>query len=239
MSLLLLFSPLPQKEENPQQHKVRNGVTDFTPVQTPSPPKPSSPDALKASIASLATVSNINIDIQLQQDEDLMKRQVQGPQSVVSHHRAVNEPVTHSKGRGKPDPSPPPSPVKPPLKSVSGGDEGRASNGLLHIHPQDMPNPGDTFSVCRENQTTDADDTMELLKEADMQNPKLEVEIEMAFPMPERKSEHKSNVENIGVVVEVNRDNKNDTVLLLKGAPTQHHTSDIQVSALLKSDIMK
>ncbi len=174
-----------------------------------------------------------------------MKGQVQGPQSVVSHHRAGNEPVAHSvykdsKGRGKPDPSPPPSPVKPPLRSVSGvgrrgGDERRASNGVLDLHPQATPHPGDTFSVCGEKQMTDVDDkedTMELLKEADLQNPKLEGEKEAGFSIPERKSAHKSKIENMGVVVEVNVDNKNDTVTLLKGAPSQHHTSDIQVSAL-------
>lgn len=238
--LSCFFSLHPQKEEKSQQPKVRNGVADCAPVQTPRPPKPPSPDALKASIASLATISNINIDVQLQEDEDLVQRQVQGPQAGVSHHRAGNEPVTHSvhkdsKGRGKPDPSPPPSPVKPPLKSVSGvgsrgADERRASNGLLDIHPQATPNPGDTFSVCGEKQMSgvdDKDDTMELLKEAQMQNPKLEVE--GAFSIRERRSPaHKSNIENI----ELNMDDKSDTVTLLKGAPTQHHTSDIQVSAL-------
>ncbi|XP_035518072.1 serine/threonine-protein kinase Nek4 [Morone saxatilis] len=221
------------KEEKSQQHKVRNGLADCTPVQTPLPPKPSSPDSLKASIVSLATISNINIDIQPQEDEEPMRRQVQGPQSVVSHHRAGNELVYKDrKGRGKPDPSPPPSPVNPPLKkSVSGvgtggGDERKAPNGLLDNRPQTRPSPGDTFSVCGEKQMSDVDDkddTMELLKEAEMQNPVLKVEKE-AFSLPA----HESSIENIGAVVEVNIDNKNDTGTLLKGAPTQYHTSDIQ-----------
>ncbi|XP_073325294.1 serine/threonine-protein kinase Nek4 isoform X2 [Pagrus major] len=231
-----------RKEEKSQPHKVQNGIIECTPVATPPPHKPSSPDALKASLVSLATISNINIDIQRQEDEDLMMKQVQGPQSIVSQHRAGNEPVSHSvkkdsKGRGKPDPSPPPSPVKPSLKSVSGvvswgADERRASNGLLDIHPQARPNPRDTFSVvCGEEQMSvvdDKEDTMELLKEADMQNPNLEVEREADFSIPERQSAHKSNIENIGVSVDVNIDNKNDTLTLLKGAPTQQHTSDIQ-----------
>ncbi|XP_056250928.1 serine/threonine-protein kinase Nek4 isoform X1 [Seriola aureovittata] len=229
-----------RKEEKPQQHKVWNGNTDCTPVQTPPPPKPSSPDALKCSLVSLATVSNINIDIQLKEDEELL--QVQRPQSVVSHQCAGNEHVTHSvhkdsKGRGKPDPSPPPSPVKPPLKAVSGvgsrgGDERRAPNGLLDIQPQATPNPGDTFSVLGEKQMSDVDDkddTMELLQEANMQTPKPEEQKVAAFSAPERRSAYKSNIENIGVVVEVNMDNKNDTVTLLKGAPIQQlYTSDIQ-----------
>lgn len=157
--------------------------------------------------------------------------QVQGPQSDMSHHRAVNEPATHCKGRGKPNRSPPLSPVKPPLKSVSCDDDGGPSNGLLHIHPQDKPNPRNTFSVRKDHQTRDADDTMELLKEADMQNPKLDVEKEMTFSIPERKCEHKSNPENI--ITEVKRDSKNDTVTLLKGARTQRQTSDTQVSTFL------
>lgn len=224
---------------------VWNGIIESTPVQTPLPHKPSSPDALKASLVSLATISNINIDIQRQEDEDLLRKQVQGPQSVVSHQRAGNEPVTHSvykdnRGRGKPDPSPPPSPVKPSLKSVSGvvsrgADERRASNGLLDIHQQARPNPRDTFSVvCGEEQMSvvdDKEDTMELLKEADMQNTNLEMERKADFSIPERKTAHKSNKENIGVSLDVTIDNKDDTVTLLKGAPTQQHTSDIQVSA--------
>lgn len=167
----------------------------------------------------------------------MLKRQV--------HHRAGNEHVTpsvhkDSKGRGKPDPSPPPSPVKPPLKSISGtgsrgGDKRRAPNGLLDIQPQATPNPGDTFFVAGGKQMSDVDnkdDTMELLQEADMQNPKLEVEKGAVFSIPERRYAHKSNIENIGAVAEENMNNKSDTITLLKGAPTQHqYTSDIQVSA--------
>ncbi|XP_040889391.1 serine/threonine-protein kinase Nek4 [Toxotes jaculatrix] len=231
-----------QKEEKSQQHKVWNGVTDITPVQTPPPPKPSSPDALKGSLASLATISNINVDIEPQEDEGLLKRQVQRPQSVVSHHQAGNEHVTQSvhkdsKGRGKPDPSPPTSPLKLPLKSASGvasrgGDERRAPNGLLDIQPQATPNTGDTFSVFGEKQMSDVDgkdDTMELLQEADMQNPKLEAKKGAVFSIAERRSALKSNIEN--VFLDANMDNKNGTVTLLKGVPLQHlHNSDIQES---------
>ncbi|XP_063766411.1 LOW QUALITY PROTEIN: serine/threonine-protein kinase Nek4 [Eleginops maclovinus] len=228
-----------RKDEKSQQPKVWNGVADRSPVRKPPSPKPSSPDAL---IASMATISNINIDVQRQEDEDVMKRQVQGPPSVVTHPRIGNEPVTHSvhsQGRGKPDPSPPPSPAKPPLKSVSGVSsqgvkERRAANGLLDNHRQATPNPADTFSVCEEKHMSGVDnkeDTMELLKEADMQSPKLEAEREEALSTPERRSAHKTNKENFGVVVvEVNMDDKSDTITLLKGAPTKHNTPDIQES---------
>lgn len=236
---------LPQKEEKSQQHKVCNSSADCPPAQTPPPPKASSPDALKGSLESLATVSNINIDIKLkEEDEDLVKRQVQKAQSVVSHHWAGNEHATHSvykdsKGGVKPDPFPPPSPVKPPLRSVSGvdgrgGDKRRASNGLLDIQPQAEPDPGDKCSVSEEKQMSDVDakdDTMELLKEAELQNPKLQVEKDATFFIHEG-SGHISNMGNFGGVVDMNTDNQHDTVNLLKGSQTKHqHTPNVQVSA--------
>ncbi|XP_034441495.1 serine/threonine-protein kinase Nek4 isoform X3 [Hippoglossus hippoglossus] len=222
--------PLVNKEDKSQQSEVYNGVTDSTPGQTTPPPKPPSPDA------SLATISNINIDFQGQEDEDQSKRQVHRPQSAGDEHvtRSVHK---DSKRRGKPDPSPPVSPVKLPLKSVSGvvsrgGDERRAPNGLLDIQPRATPKPGDTFSVLGEKQMSDVDDkddTMELLQEAHMQKPKLEVEKEAAPSVTESRSAHKSKTETVGVGVEVNMDNKGDTINLLKGDPTQHlHASDTQ-----------
>lgn len=236
-----VFSLNLQKEDKTHEHKVWDGFKDDTPVQTPQPPKSSSADALKASIASLTTISNINV--QLQEEKDPMKGQVQESQSVVLHQHVGHEPMTHtvykeSRGRRKPDTSLPPSPVKHPLKSVSGvgrwgADERRESNGLLDINPQATASPGDTFSLDGEKPMSDVGgkgDTMELLKEADMQNPKLGVGSELAFFNVERRSAHKSNVDHIEMVVEVNMES--DTVTLLKGALTQHRTSDIQVSAL-------
>ncbi|XP_035008465.1 serine/threonine-protein kinase Nek4 isoform X1 [Hippoglossus stenolepis] len=219
-----------RKEEKSQQSELYNGVTDSTPGQITPQSKPPSPDA------SLATISNINIDFQGQEDEDQSNRQVHRPQSAGDEHvtRSVHK---DSKRRGKPDPSPPVSPVKLPLKSVSGvvsrgGDERRAPNGLLDIQPRATPKPGDTFSVLGEKQMSDVDDkddTMELLQEAHMQKPKLEVEKEAAPSITESRSAHRSKTETVGVGVEVNMDNKGDTINLLKGDPTQHlHASDTQ-----------
>nr|XP_040058637.1 serine/threonine-protein kinase Nek4 isoform X3 [Gasterosteus aculeatus aculeatus] len=61
------------KEDKTHEHRVWDGFKDDTPVQTPQPPKSSSADALKASIASLTTISNINV--QLQEEKDPMKGQ--------------------------------------------------------------------------------------------------------------------------------------------------------------------
>ncbi|XP_034543563.1 serine/threonine-protein kinase Nek4 isoform X2 [Notolabrus celidotus] len=230
-----------RKEEKSRQHKVQNGVPDCTPVHSPQPPKPPSPDALKSSIVLTATVSNIDIDIEQPEEEGLVRRKAQGPQSVASHHQTGNEPVTHSvhnehKARGKPDPSPLPSPLKPPLKSVSGvgskgGGERRSSSELSDIHSEDKSNSGETISVGAERKTSpvdDKDDTMELLKEADMQNPKVEVGKEAALCYPQRRVAQKSNMENTRMTVEMIKDNKSDTVMLPRGAQTQNHTADIQ-----------
>ncbi|XP_061583666.1 serine/threonine-protein kinase Nek4 isoform X2 [Cololabis saira] len=205
-------------EEKSQQHKSWTGLTDCAPVETPPPPKPPSPDVLNASIVSMATVSNIDVDIPLQKGDSVMQRQEQRPQFVMSHHDLTNESETDrvhkdSKGKGKPDPSPPPSPGKLPLKAVSGvvtrgGHVNTQSNGLLDLQQQALPNPGDTFYVETERNEKQMphvdckDDTMELLIEADMQN-------------QDRKN-----------LCEVNMNNKNDIV---KRSSAQHpHTLDIQ-----------
>ncbi|XP_029948465.1 serine/threonine-protein kinase Nek4 [Salarias fasciatus] len=203
-----------RKEEKPQQQKGRNGVQGGTSPKSPSPPKPSSPSTLQASIVSMTTVSSI--DVQLQQDDHMAKRQVQTPQPVESDHGAAGEPVAHSRGQEKPDLSPPPSPVRSPLHAVSGvfhrdREQRTASNGLLDNKSQATPNTGDTFSVSGQKHVSDMDgkeDTAELLKKADAQN---------------------SNLENIRQAAELEHDGRNDTVTLLTEASAQcPHTSDVQ-----------
>ncbi|XP_029006926.1 serine/threonine-protein kinase Nek4 [Betta splendens] len=216
-----------RKDEKSQQHKVQNSGN--TSVKASESPKASSPDALEGSCASLATVSNISIDIPPQKDEDLLKRQVQGPQLIVSLQQPGNEHVTHriDKGERKPDLSSPPSPVKAPLKSVSGvasrGEEKRrASNGLVDNLPQAGP-------VFRDDQISveARNDTMDLLKEAERQNPKLEEEKAATFCIPEKGSVHRSNAENNGSAVDITLRNKSD--MPLRRALTHHpDTSDVQ-----------
>uniref|UniRef100_A0A672ICJ8 Serine/threonine-protein kinase Nek4 n=1 Tax=Salarias fasciatus TaxID=181472 RepID=A0A672ICJ8_SALFA len=207
--------PSPKPEPLARQ-KGRNGVQGGTSPKSPSPPKPSSPSTLQASIVSMTTVSSI--DVQLQQDDHMAKRQVQTPQPVESDHGAAGEPVAHSRGQEKPDLSPPPSPVRSPLHAVSGvfhrdREQRTASNGLLDNKSQATPNTGDTFSVSGQKHVSDMDgkeDTAELLKKADAQN---------------------SNLENIRQAAELEHDGRNDTVTLLTEASAQcPHTSDVQVS---------
>lgn len=216
-----------QGEENLLRHKEPNRVSDSTPVQTPLPPQASSPDAPRVDTASLASVSNINIDVQLQRDEEVIKRQAEESQSVASGPQAVNE--SRIKDGWKPDPSPSRSPAGLPPKSVEDSKERRESNGSLHIHQPGTESPRETFSVCGDNQRTDVDDTLRLLKEADVHNVKLGIKNEIkVFSVFEKKPQYKSREENAKVFRDI--ENNNDTVTLLKGAVLQHQSSDLQVS---------
>ena len=137
-----------QFEEKPQKNKVWNIVNDAAPVQSP---KPSSPDSLKASTASVATVSNINIDV----GEDPGRKKLQGSKSVVSHGQAVSQ----SKERGKPDSSPPP--LDPPLDLQSmPGDAIKEEEEFvyqgLHIH--------------QDQQATNEDHSMNILKDTNVKS---------------------------------------------------------------------
>lgn len=155
----------------------------------------------------MATVSNISVDVPLQPDDGATRRQVS--QSVMSHPPPSNEgDMVHKDGkrRGKLDPKPPPAPAKPHLKAASGAhSRTAASAGLEENQPQFKLYDNDTFSVFGEKQRSGMDhkdDTMELLKEADMHRPKLE------------------NV--------VNMDNRNDTFTLIKQSSVP--STDVQVS---------
>ncbi|MEQ2190801.1 hypothetical protein XENOCAPTIV_010625 [Xenoophorus captivus] len=161
----------------------------------------------EAGISPMATISSINIDLPSQQNDDVVKKQVQRPPSVKRSREPVAR-IVHrdSKVRGKPDPSPPASPVNPPVGAASGvcgrgGHQRTASNGLLDI----QPNPCGACPVSVEKPDSDVDskdDTSELLQEASVQS---------------------SNAENI--VVDVG--NKNDAVTLITRAPANLRTPDV------------
>ncbi|CAF96803.1 unnamed protein product, partial [Tetraodon nigroviridis] len=123
-----------KNKENSQKYKVWNSVSDVAPVQSAASPKPSSPDALKASSVSLATISNVNIDV----DENPEEKKSQGSKSVAPHCQAVPLPVSHNEGRRTADSSAPPSDPPLNLKSVpvdpiEEEEEEFVSKGL-HIH---------------------------------------------------------------------------------------------------------
>lgn len=159
----------------------------------------------------MTTVSSINIDIPLQPKDDVVINQVQRLPSVEPRKEPGSRTIhKESKARGKPDLSPS-SPVNPTLTAVSGvcasgGDKMTASNGLL------QSNPEGTFPVSMEKKESDVDikdDTGELLREADLLG---------------------SNAKNVQMDANVNEENKNDTVTLIKRAPAHLRTPDVDVS---------
>ncbi|RVE72601.1 hypothetical protein OJAV_G00040570 [Oryzias javanicus] len=162
-------SPQPEPRDRTKwmEGKLRSDGSDSLP---PPPPKPSSPDVLKASAVSMATVSSINIDVPLQQDDGVTRRQV--PPSVMSHPLPLDAGDAHTvhgdgKRRGKLDPAAPPAPAKPHLKAAPGvHSKGRHKTAEKPL----KQNSEGTFSVFGEKQESvmdDRDDTMELPKKDD------------------------------------------------------------------------
>uniref|UniRef100_H3CP87 Serine/threonine-protein kinase Nek4 n=1 Tax=Tetraodon nigroviridis TaxID=99883 RepID=H3CP87_TETNG len=151
-------SQMKPNKENSQKYKVWNSVSDVAPVQSAASPKPSSPDALKASSVSLATISNVNIDV----DENPEEKKSQGSKSVAPHCQAVPLPVSHNEGRRTADSSAPPSDPPLNLKSVpvdpiEEEEEEFVSKGL-HIH--------------LDKQATGEDDSTDLPKDTDAVAPR-------------------------------------------------------------------
>ncbi|XP_061641628.1 serine/threonine-protein kinase Nek4 isoform X3 [Phyllopteryx taeniolatus] len=203
------LEPLPRlkQKDKSQLLKNQNGVTDCNPLQINPPPKPSSPDALKSSITSMASISNIQVDMCPQQDPDSIKRALDAPQLAVAQHQAEKkEPLTPS------------THVKPPLKPVSaagrrGVDDRKVLNGFCPFR--------DTFSVSEKKVSAndDKDDTMELLKDAYMPNSK--VEMKQGTDL-EKRSTHRITLDK----VEENIECKNDSMNPVNRAQTGH--ADIQ-----------
>ncbi|XP_045078852.1 serine/threonine-protein kinase Nek4 isoform X2 [Coregonus clupeaformis] len=223
-----------RKEEiNTQDHKGRNGITEDTPPQTHLTPKSPTPDILNTTGASLATISNIDIDLQTQEEETNAQRG--DPPQTVSNARADNDalcerPMEERKG-GKQDPSPP----LPPRRLLSGvstrEEERKTANGPVM---QGAPKPRDRVrtSVEKTVNTDDKDDTMELLKDVVIESPATERSIclGVSTSLPELRSAGQLKVESTGQTFVVNIENKDDTRNLLKEVPAHKHTAVVRES---------
>ncbi|XP_061689390.1 serine/threonine-protein kinase Nek4 isoform X2 [Syngnathoides biaculeatus] len=192
------------KQKDKSQHlKNLKGPTDCNPLEITPLPKPSSPDALKSSITSMASISNVQVDVCPQHDADAVKIPLDTPQLAVAQHQVK-----------KKEPLPPPMHVKPPLKPVSAAgrrrvDDRNVSNGFCPFR--------DTFSLFEKKVGANdkKDDTMELLKEANMSNCKVEMEQGTCL---EKRSAHRITLEKI----EEKPECKNNSFNPLNGAQTGH-----------------
>lgn len=227
-------------ENHSQQHKACNKVT---PPQTPLPPKSPPPDILNTTGVSLATVSNIDIDIQ-SREEERNAPITYVPQTAMSNARPDNDtarqcqrPAEERRQGGKQDPSPP-LPLPPPRRLVSNvgsrGGEEKPSNGPLTQCIRSQTAPKSRLRASAEEQTMagDADDTMELLKDVVIESPALELRrvSDVSKSLSESRPAGELKVGSIGQTCEVNMDNNNDTMNLLMEVPTQNHTEDVRVS---------
>ncbi|XP_061689391.1 serine/threonine-protein kinase Nek4 isoform X3 [Syngnathoides biaculeatus] len=76
------------KQKDKSQHlKNLKGPTDCNPLEITPLPKPSSPDALKSSITSMASISNVQVDVCPQHDADAVKIPLDTPQLAVAQHQ--------------------------------------------------------------------------------------------------------------------------------------------------------
>lgn len=155
----------------------------------------------------MATISKIHVDVYPQEDADAIKRPSETPQLAVACQQDE-----------KKQPSDPRTHVKPPRKP-----DRKVSNGFRPFR--------DTFSVVEKKVAAndDKEDTMELLKDANMPGPKLEVEHVTDF---EKKAAHQISLEN----VEANMKCKNDSPKHVNGASTRQ--ADVQVSSVINNPIV-
>lgn len=182
---------------------------------------------------SLATISKIDIDLQTQEETNAQRGD---PPQTMSNARADNDALCQSSVEeqmgGNPDP--PPSLPHPPrlLSSVSTREEeSKTTNGPVM---QGAPKTRDRVrtSVEKTVNMDDNDDTTELLKDVVIESPAPEqtVSLNVSTSLPESRSAGEFKVESTGQTFEVNIDNKDDTMNLLKEDPTQKHPADVRVS---------
>lgn len=200
-----------EKEESHSQrqpYKSGNGVPEKQQAHASPSLKSPSPDNLDSTSVSLATVSNVDIDIQPREEDGLP------PPRAESNGRGGSKPVSqrYVKGRkrGKLEPSPPP----PSQWSVSDG-KGRGKDEKLSNGP--MRAVSNSAEKCTVNvDTDDKDDTIELLRDV-ITVPDLGGAADVGSDLPESSSaaEHNDGPYT-QEVMSMKTYNKDDTIILCK-----------------------
>ncbi|XP_010899397.2 serine/threonine-protein kinase Nek4 isoform X2 [Esox lucius] len=214
-----------RKEEfNCQQPRGHNGITDNTTPHAHRTLKSPTLDNLNRTEASLATISNIDIDIQ--------------PEEEGRKAHRGNSPQTGHKGRpdtlcskrlmeerrgGKQDPSHPVSPTCSLVSGVISRGEERRNTGP---EVQCLQNPRIRLRNSREKNLTldNKDDPKDLFKDVVMESPASEGSIRLDVSAGELKEETSEQA------FQVTTDHKDETANLLKEDPTQDHPADIRES---------
>ncbi|XP_033823138.1 serine/threonine-protein kinase Nek4 [Periophthalmus magnuspinnatus] len=230
------MSPSPQHEPPPRPKQLpakphppisENGVCDLPPKQSTPPPKPPPPAfPLKDLNDNMATISNINIDIPLQNDQNQAKKTC----SPLSQHQNTEPTSKHSqkecKNKKKLDVLHSKSPPLLLSKAVTS-----VNSDSSDVSPKTTPNPSDTFLLLGENPAVnDRLDTMELLKEAgipDFNFDREKEEVKCAI-VPEKKEENQyleGDMEE-----DCKEEGEGDTMMLLRGAQMEKQSPEIQTN---------
>ncbi|XP_051529010.1 serine/threonine-protein kinase Nek4-like isoform X3 [Myxocyprinus asiaticus] len=153
------------------QQKLCNGALDNVSHNSHLPPRSPSRDILNSTGHSLATISNIDIEVQPQDQEQMLKKAKPSYPKPNSHHN--NKPPSVSKRREREEKEDPSAPQTHPTKQVLGvgkAEDNTTANGLIS-QSSAVSIFADRPKYLKENKTPDGsmelkDDTMKLLQEA-------------------------------------------------------------------------
>ncbi|XP_072521951.1 serine/threonine-protein kinase Nek4 [Salminus brasiliensis] len=177
-----------KSEEN--YHHQHNNAKDHISPNTPLPPKSSNQDVLNLTGQCLATISNVDIDIDIQPPEPKHNPRKAKPPRPAPAHALLGVPPSASRRREraekeKEDPTTPqPHPRKQVLGDHSREDELLSRPGIPQTSSGDAtPKPADRLKPVKENRAPNSnvaveEDTMKLLREAEMENIATEIKLE-------------------------------------------------------------
>ncbi|XP_035244354.1 serine/threonine-protein kinase Nek4-like isoform X3 [Anguilla anguilla] len=165
----------PKEEKHSQHHKASSVHEEPSSSAVELVPKGPVQDFLNSTDVSLATVSNVNIDIQPREDEGLQDAVPPLPEPPRSISKQP-EPAENTRSR-KEYPSPPQSWGGAPVSGVTSGEEKRVSDGSM---TQDCPLPPGVRPADRGKWTVgsqpppinmdEKNDTVNLLQDVDREN---------------------------------------------------------------------
>ncbi|KAI4881642.1 hypothetical protein NFI96_014196 [Prochilodus magdalenae] len=166
-----------QKKSEENNHHQRNAKDNILP-NAPLPRKSTSQDGLNSTGQSIATISNVSIDIK--PPESQHKQRQAKPPRPTSTNRHAGEPPLATRQRQREEKEDPSTPQPHPRKQVS-GDHNREDE--LSSHPFILqsssgrvpPKPADRPKPLKENKAPNAnmaveEDTMKLLQQAEMEH---------------------------------------------------------------------
>ncbi|KAJ8258580.1 hypothetical protein COCON_G00175920 [Conger conger] len=175
----------PREKKHPQRHKASSGNTEPSSSPIELVTKAPAQDFLNGTNASIATISNVNIDIEPLEDEG---QQEVPPQSISNQPKPAE-----NRGSRKEYPSPAQAWGGVPVSGVIGREEKRVSNGSV-THNCPLPSemrPADESKWTVESQPPpvnmdNKDDTVNLLQDVERENQNKSLELRESLDSTEK-----------------------------------------------------